>query len=267
MMNPKKISLFIIVVLGVLFGLTFLSTVHEDETGGRQDGFAVFHTMVKYPTTTTFLMTETVSREKIVAIDSIVANITQVVDETETEEETDTVLKVPDFSKIDTAQIQRLVYPGDAEAFIRKLRTQLQSGSCRIVHYGDSQLEGDRISAYLRNRLQGLYGGTGPGFIPVKQAYHQLSADVVPSDNWLRYAAFDPTKAKFSHKKYGLYTSVSRFTKPNELPLDSLDLDTIPLTKATITISASKKSYAKLRDFSRIGLHYGNAQTPVTIKV
>ena len=266
-MNPKKISLFVIVSLGVLLGITFLSATHEDESGSKQNGFAVFNTVIKYPTTNAFLMTETISKEKIEEIDSIVANIEQVVEEAEEKEEAAPAPVIPDFTKIDTAKIQRIVYPENAEAFIQKLKNQLRSGACRIVHYGDSQLEGDRISAYLRNRLQRLYGGSGPGFIPVKQVYRQISASVTPSDNWLRYAAFDPTKKKFSHKKYGLYTSVSRFTEPNEVPPDSLDLDTIPLTKATIAIGPSMKSYAKLRKFTKIGLHYGHAQTPVAIKV
>ncbi len=265
-MNPKKISIFIIVALGVLFGITFLSTPNPDETGAPTDGFAVFNTVVKYPTTATFLMAETVSKEKTDEIDSIVANIEQFVEEEAPEVEPEP--QIPDFTKIDTAKIQRIAYPGDdASTFIKKLKGQLQNGSCRIVHYGDSQIEGDRISGYLRNRLQRIYGGGGPGFIPIKQVYHQVSANVVPSDNWFRYAAFDPRKKKFSHKKYGVYTSVSRFTLPNEIPLDSLDLDTIPLTKATITIGTSKRSYAKLRKFTKIGLHYGNVQTPTTIKV
>lgn len=265
-MNPKKISLFIFVSLGILFGITFLSRGNTDETGAVKDGFAVWNTLVKYPTTQAFLMTRSVSKEKIEQIDSIVANIAQVVDEAE-ETEATPVSKIPDFSKIDTARIQRIEYPEDTEAFIQKLKGHLQSGACRIVHYGDSQLEGDRISAYLRNRLQGLYGGSGPGFIPVKPVYHQVSAVVTPGGNWLRYAAFDPTKKKFPHKKYGLYTSVSRFTQPLGVPADSLDLDTIPLTKATVSIGVSRKSYARLRNFTKIGLHYGNAQAPVTVKV
>ena len=36
----------------------------------------------------------------------------------------------------------------------------------RIVHYGDSQIEVDRISGYLRYKLQQQFGGSGPGLIP-----------------------------------------------------------------------------------------------------
>lgn len=33
----------------------------------------------------------------------------------------------------------------------------------RVLHFGDSQVEGDRISDYLRSVLQEKYGGYGPG--------------------------------------------------------------------------------------------------------
>ena len=37
--------------------------------------------------------------------------------------------------------------------------------SIRVLHYGDSQIEGDRITDYLRLKLQGQFGGSGPGLI------------------------------------------------------------------------------------------------------
>lgn len=44
-------------------------------------------------------------------------------------------------------------------------------------------------------------------------------------------------------------------------------LDTIKATKATIDIGIPTKSYGLLKQFSKIGLHYGNSVTPTTIKV
>ncbi|HML84907.1 MAG TPA: hypothetical protein PKE52_07095, partial [Bacteroidales bacterium] len=71
----------------------------------------------------------------------------------------------PDFSDLDTSDIVHIVYPSDKASFIEGLHQKLNSSGCRILHYGDSQIEGDRISGYIRNRLQGIYGGGGPGFI------------------------------------------------------------------------------------------------------
>lgn len=39
----------------------------------------------------------------------------------------------------------------------------------RVVHYGDSQIEEDRITMVLREHLQRLYGGGGVGLIPLHQ--------------------------------------------------------------------------------------------------
>ncbi|WP_159519171.1 SGNH/GDSL hydrolase family protein [Sunxiuqinia indica] len=47
----------------------------------------------------------------------------------------------------------------------------------RIVYFGDSQIENDRITSALRKILQLEYAGKGPGFIPLDEYYntrHQL---------------------------------------------------------------------------------------------
>src|SRR5690606_21940240 len=126
--------------------------------------------------------------------------------------------------------------------------------------------EGDRISGYLRNRLQGIYGGTGPGFIPIVQVYDQISAKVIPSDNWTRHAYFDPTQIKFPHKKYGAYSSLSRFTEAYP-SVDSLLLNSLKTSKASINIGIPTKSYRLLKSFNTIGLHYGNALAPTSVRV
>ena len=261
-MNPKTISIFIITCLLVLFGFTYISEAHTDQAGKSQDGFSVFDEVIKYPTTDTFLMSGKRSKTDTREIDSIVANIEQVVlnEELPLEEE-----PVIDYRKIDASRIRRVDWPENKPELIAQLKKQLSSGDCRIIHYGDSQLEGDRISAYVRNRLQTQYGGEGPGFVPVKQLYHQLKAKVTPSENWLRFAAFDPNQEKFDHKKYGAFTSLSRFTP--YVHRDSVALDTIPITEATIDIAATRVSYKRIRNFNRVGLHMGHIQTPLKIEV
>lgn len=39
----------------------------------------------------------------------------------------------------------------------------------RVLHYGDSQIEMDRITLRLRENLQNAFGGGGPGMIPLRQ--------------------------------------------------------------------------------------------------
>jgi lysophospholipase L1-like esterase len=58
------------------------------------------------------------------------------------------------------------------QALLSSFYTALQSAdrtSVRVVHYGDSQIEEDRISYRLRRSLQAEYGGNGYGLIPLHQ--------------------------------------------------------------------------------------------------
>lgn len=270
--RPIQISLFILFVLGGLFGLMFLSEKGGVEKAQTQDdGFSYEGVSVKYPTLTTFLGLEkdsSLTRQDVLEVTQIVTPLDIETEEDENEvAATEKIKELPDFSKIDTTRIVRIKYPDSNPDFAEELRKKLSSRSCRIIHYGDSQIEGDRITAYLRNRLQRMYGGSGPGFLPVLPVYNQISAVVEPSENWQRFAFFDPTKKKFAHRKYGAYLSVSRFTEyQKELP-DSTAVDSLPIVTASVTIGKSKKSYAKFRRFTNIGLHYGNSNFPIKVSV
>ena len=57
--------------------------------------------------------------------------------------------------------INRLEYPDDDSTilwtFFEKLDSIQQLGKVRIIHYGDSQIEGDRITSFLRYKLQNKF--------------------------------------------------------------------------------------------------------------
>jgi len=57
---------------------------------------------------------------------------------------------------------------GVLEAFIAGL-ADAGSKQVRVVHYGDSQIEEDRITATIRRNLQAKYGGGGVGILPLYQ--------------------------------------------------------------------------------------------------
>lgn len=73
------------------------------------------------------------------------------------------------FFRLDSASGIR--YPGGDSTVLYGFFRDLDSARkaekpVRILHFGDSQIEGDRISAYLRQRLQQQFGGCGPGLVP-----------------------------------------------------------------------------------------------------
>ena len=80
----------------------------------------------------------------------------------------------------------------------------------RILHYGDSQLECDRMTADLREHFQSKFGGGGVGMVPAVQpiATYTLGQSVSPA---LRhYSAYGSPEFRAGHWRYGPMASMSR---------------------------------------------------------
>jgi lysophospholipase L1-like esterase len=78
----------------------------------------------------------------------------------------------------------------------------------RLAHYGDSQIEGDRITEYLRKYFQKQFGGSGLGYIPfVEQATHHAFTRTLKG-NWKKYSVF---QNKYKNRYYGASGCVFRF--------------------------------------------------------
>lgn len=80
-----------------------------------------------------------------------------------------------------TAESQyRFWLPNDDVSFFDNFFKQAESAVkkhriIRVLHYGDSQIEQDRISCRLRSRLQREFGGGGPGMLPFRQPIPTLT--------------------------------------------------------------------------------------------
>lgn len=79
-----------------------------------------------------------------------------------------------------------------------------KSKTYRILHYGDSQIEMDRISGILRQHLQEKFGGSGVGMVPAIQRIPIRSFAQNFSGNFTRYIVYgDSTTRRASHRRYG----------------------------------------------------------------
>ncbi|MDE5544795.1 MAG: hypothetical protein K2I83_05230, partial [Bacteroidales bacterium] len=69
----------------------------------------------------------------------------------------------------------------------------------RILHFGDSQIENDRITSTLRRFFQDDFGGRGPGLLPLFASYHALQPTVS--------GAWHTVKAEKNSRRgnYGIY--------------------------------------------------------------
>jgi len=85
-------------------------------------------------------------------------------------------------------------------------------GQVRILYYGDSQVEGDRMTFYLRQLLRDGRGGTGPGlFQPVMTVMYTKTIWLRSSPNWKRYNYLSFKSGEISHNSLGPFMSVCRF--------------------------------------------------------
>ena len=90
-------------------------------------------------------------------------------------------------------------------------RLKQDSAIVRIAHYGDSQIEGDRITQFLRANFQKRFGGSGLGFIPIDEPASHHSYTRRQSPNWRRHSVF---KGRINNGLYGPGGTVFRFQPP-----------------------------------------------------
>jgi lysophospholipase L1-like esterase len=113
--------------------------------------------------------------------------------------------------------------------------------SVRIAHYGDSAIEGDLITADIREVLQNKFGGNGVGWMGIvsQDIQFRMTTKHTFSDNW---------------ENATLYTS-----NPKGLPLGISGEINIPKGNAWVKYEATRVRKS-LREFSTVKLYYSSAK-------
>ncbi len=71
------------------------------------------------------------------------------------------------------------------EMGFRLLKAREGSKPLRVLYFGDSQIENDRITSAFREIVQQKYGGTGRGLVPVENIYNTANNLIqIPSETW-----------------------------------------------------------------------------------
>ena len=148
--------------------------------------------------------------------------------------------------------------------FFTTLENASSSGSkISILHYGDSQIEGDRMTNLIRARIQSQFGGAGPGLIPANNVYNTVTFKQSFSENFTRYTAFGGASLKSG--KYGVMASAARFTPEYA---DSVNVDTLDVSTAWIEVQNSRATaYARAQEFNNVKMHYNDCKYPVKLNV
>jgi lysophospholipase L1-like esterase len=164
--------------------------------------------------------------------------------------------------------IHRIEYPNNDPTVLYPFfmcLAKLGSGKdlIRIMHYGDSQIEGDRITGFLRYKLQSKFGGSGVGLMPLMNPTPSASLMTSNSDEWCKYTLIGKNPAHIKHSRYGALLSFARFSP---LLKDSNYSDTV-IFKGNIFISKSLQGYANTRNFQKLRLFYGFNKKDVKINL
>ncbi len=80
----------------------------------------------------------------------------------------------------------------------------------RIWYYGDSQIEGDRITSHVRSALQKQFGGSGLGYLPLSNPATYMNVALNDYSQWVKQNCFRHRKCKIP-----FYVSGLTFTPEN----------------------------------------------------
>ena len=119
----------------------------------------------------------------------------------------------------------------------------------RIVHYGDSQIEEDRITGTIRESLQQRFGGSGPGMMPARRRGTPRVGGS-SSASLSRFYNFGDAGHRAGIRKYGPFADFTR-------------LDTISV--ATFSFYPVKAKDKDPSTFDEMTLVAGNLRSKLTV--
>ena len=109
----------------------------------------------------------------------------------------------------------RISVPGDDWGWFDDVFADMETASrkgrvVRVVHYGDSQIEMDRISSDLRDGLQARFGGNGTGMFPAISNVPSASIYKSASGGMVHYTMYgDSTTRRAPHNRYGVLSQLT----------------------------------------------------------
>ena len=124
---------------------------------------------------------------------------------------------------------------------------QAEQKPMRIVHYGDSQIEEDRITGAIRDRLQERFGGNGPGLMPARK----LSTPHVSGSSTAklrRFFNYGGASNRASGRQYGPFA-------------DFVRLDTV----STLSFRVGSRKDVRPSSFERVTLLAGNVKSKLSV--
>ncbi len=189
----------------------------------------------------------------------------------------DAILKRTALSKIGPKKQNLFLVNPEVEGgkaldyFFEAMAHEKDSTIVRVAHYGDSQLEGDRMSNLVRDKFHEKFGGSGIGYVPLRDL-DPVSYTRNSSGNWSKYTVF---KDRSSDNDYGISGAMFRFGKhsvhqsedgnPDDSTSASKDTQKNFVGKGFYNASVSMKMRDKYA-YNSVSFLYGHSSDYCTVK-
>ena len=206
-MKPRHIAYIIWTIIALLGAVSWIVP---------NNGFSIGKWTLRWPTLAEALdIRGTVDSVQLSVDTLLLAEADSIIFESEdTLGKKDTITPPPIIPIVDVANI-------DTRAYLAAFYAALDSTNSmpvRVVHYGDSQTEEDRITNILREHWQKQYGGGGVGLIPLHQTIPTRTIRQWLSINNVvqtaqggpkRYLVYGPRSMRLNNDDYGVMGQVA----------------------------------------------------------
>lgn len=150
----------------------------------------------------------------------------------------------------------RIYLPDDDYTFFDPVfqafeRAQKEGKTVRVVHYGDSQIELDRISSNLRDALQERFGGEGTGMFPALTRTPMASISHSAAGGMAGFPMVgDSLTRRAGHNRYGPLSQVVSVQGSGTVSLRAL---------------RQKSTLERVKHFSSVSVLYGRASDDFSV--
>lgn len=232
-MKPYKTLLFILSVFSIMGAAWFLFP---------EKGIDIGLATLRFPT---YAEARTVE-PAAVDIDSVLNTVDE---SNETNLSGGLIDSLEFFKTYITSNPNRIALPNDDYTYFDTLFAALENArrdsvTCRIMHYGDSQIELDRISSVLRQTLQEMFGGSGPNMIPAVQRIPSISVVQRASGGLAQYNVYgDSTTSRIASRRYGVMTQMSQSTGESTI---------------SFNVTSHSHSFEKVKEITHVAMLVGH---------
>jgi len=235
-MKSSKIFLFLALVIALLAGLC---------AAFPAEGVAVAGTTLHFPSLTRIL-----NPQRQMDVEAYLAEQDSLAEVAATRQDSIATLR----SSLDSSDI-RFWFPDGDDTFFDPLFAQMEQARTqdrilRVLHYGDSQIEMDRMTNRLRAYMQGIFGGGGPGLTSFATIIPSYSLSLSANGSLRRQSSFGDSNVARARGNYGPMLQDFRVTGN---------------ATTNLTATTNRSADDRVRQFSRFTLLFNNRPGPLHV--